>query len=127
MPNRAAMIVLLCVGLACLSTTSPAQDDAIYTEYLPGLPPNCEKPLLNTTGLGSTLEGCQSMYKANDFAEWACEDEALFKQHTAPHLLQQSDVKWLANVVNRKKACMDLLAREGKLGWWDRISRWWNP
>ena len=127
MPNRAAKIVLLSVGLAGLSTISPAQDDATYTEYLPGMPPDCEKPFLNVTGLGSTLEGCEAMYKASNFTEWACEDESLFKQRTAPQLLQQYDVKWLANVVNRKKACMDLLARKGKLGLWDKISRWWNP
>ena len=51
---------------------------------------------------------------------------ALIKQKTAPHLLKDSDVKWLANVENRKKACMDLLARKGELGVLDSVSRWWN-
>jgi hypothetical protein len=127
MQNRGAIIASLCFGLTCLPTLSSAQDDATYTEYLPGIPPNCEKPILNISGFGSTLDGCQAMYKANNFIEWACEDEALFKQRTAPHLLQQYDVKWLTNVENRKKACMALLARKEKLGLWDRISHWWNP
>ena len=123
---RATLSVSLIIGLAGWANDLPAQDMAEYTEYLPGMPPNCEKPLLNTLGLGSTLEGCEAMYQKNNFVEWQCEDEALFKQRTAPHLLQQSDVKWLANVVNRKNACIDLLAKKGKLGLWDRLSHWWH-
>jgi hypothetical protein len=121
--NRRAVIVSLCVGLAGQPTILFAQDKAVYTEYLSD---NCEKPLLNTLGPSSSLEACQAMYRASNFAELVCEKEALFKQHTAPHLLQQNDVKWLSNVVNRKRACMDLLADKGKLGFWDRISRWWD-
>ena len=75
---------------------------------------------------GSTLDVCESMYKNGNFIEWGCESEASFRERTAPQLLEQSDMKWLANVVNRKKACMDLLAEKGKLGLWDAISRWWN-
>jgi hypothetical protein len=114
----------LCAGLTVLP--AHARDDALYTEYVPGFPADCEKPLLNTSGIGSTLEGCEAMYKASNFVEWACEEEAMFKQRTAPHLLQQGDLKWLANLENRKKACMDLLATKGKLGLWDSVSRWWN-
>ena len=92
------------------------QDDfAGYTEYITGLPPNCEKPVLNTLRPGSYLDACEAMYQANNFVEFSCEREALFKQKTAPSLLQEADLKWLSNVVNRKGACMDLLARRGKL------------
>jgi hypothetical protein len=102
------------------------QDRAIYTEYVPHVPPDCEKPQLDTLRFGSGLGICESMYKSNSFVEWDCEGEALFKQRTAPQLLKDADVKWLSNVANRKKACMDLLAQKGKLGWRDTISRWWN-
>jgi hypothetical protein len=126
MQNRSAVIVSLCVGFAGQPTILFAQDIAIYSEYVPD--PNCEKPRLeDRMFLGkSTLETCEAMYKADNFTEWLCEREALFKQRTAQHLLQQNDVKWLSNVVNRKGACLDLLANEGKLGLWDRISHWWS-
>jgi hypothetical protein len=103
-----------------------AEDDrANYTEYVPG--PDCEHPRLDRTGFGSTLEMCLSMYKANDFTEISsCEKESLFKQKTAPHLLQDYDLKWLVSTENRKRACMDLLARKGKLGVLDSVSRWLN-
>jgi hypothetical protein len=107
-------------------STANADDDAYYTEYLPGMPPNCEEPLLNRFFPGSTLEGCEAMYKADKFIEWACEEESLTKQRIAPHLLTQADVKWLTNVVNRKRACIDLLASKKKLRLWDTISRWWK-
>jgi hypothetical protein len=66
------------------------------------------------------------MYEANNFVEFTCEREAFFKQRTAPHLLVQSDIKWLSNVDNRRTACIDLLAEKGKLSMWDTISRWWT-
>jgi hypothetical protein len=69
---------------------------------------------------------CQGMYDKSSFIEFPCEREALFKQRTAPHLLLQHDIKWLSNVANRKKACMELLAKKGKLSMWDTISRWWK-
>jgi hypothetical protein len=122
--HGAAIFILVSIGSATLP--SLAEDMAVYTEYVPGFPPNCEKPQLNVSGIGSTLEGCEAMYKRNDYIEWKCEREALFKQQTAPHLLQEYDVKWLNNIVNRKGACVDLLAENGKLGLWDRISRWWK-
>jgi len=109
-----AVIILVSIGLADLHSTLLADDFAPYIEYLPS--PNCD----------STLDVCESMYKNGNFIEWGCESEASFKERTAPQLLEQSDMKWLANVVNRKKACMDLLAEKGKLGLWDTISRWWN-
>jgi hypothetical protein len=108
---------------------APHQDKAIYNEYVLGLPfsPNeCEHPLRDTFYVGSTLEACEEWYSNNNFIKLECEKEALLKQSTAPHLLKDADVKWLSNVANRKKACMDLLARKGKLGWRDTISRWWN-
>jgi hypothetical protein len=70
------------------------------------------------------FDACLMMYKANDFTEGRCERESLFKQRTAPHLLQDYDVKWLSNVDTRKKACMDLLTRKGNLGVLNSISRW---
>jgi hypothetical protein len=33
--------------------------------------------------------------------EFTSEREAFFKQRMAPHLLVQSDIKWLSNVDNR--------------------------
>jgi hypothetical protein len=133
MQNRSVAIVLLWVGLAGQPTMLLAEDDpdrATYTEYVPDFhaqPPKdgCENPHLDRTNFGSTLAMCEGMYKRNDFTEdHPCESEALFKQRNAPHLLQQSDLKWLANVVNRKRACMNLLADKGKLGVRDRIYRW---
>jgi hypothetical protein len=113
-----------------VAPTKPTPEDrAFYTEYLPtlyGLTADCEKPLLNTVMPWSSLEVCEAYYKANNFIELACEREALFKQRTAPHLLDQHDIKWLSNVVNRRRACTELLAQEGKLSMWDKISRWWR-
>src|ERR1700726_4002142 len=127
MQNNTITVAALCAGLI-LSTTSFAQkaqadewddagfsktppkaapvtqdDFADYTEYLAGLPPHCEKPVLNTIRPGSSLDACEAMYQANNFVESTCESEALFKQKTAPALLQEADVKWLSNVVNRKR------------------------
>jgi hypothetical protein len=104
----------------------PPEDRVFYTEYLPNWGFDCEKPLLNTLNPWSSLEACEGMYKANYFVEFTCEDEALFKQRTAPHLLVQSDIKWLSNVANRRRACIGLLAEKGKLSVWDKISRWWT-
>ena len=112
-----AVIILVSIGLADLHSTLLADDFAPYTEYLPS--PNCETPRLLQgpfmPSSGSTLDVCESMYKNGNFIEWGCESEASFRERTAPQLLEQSDMKWLANVVNRKKACMDLLAEKGKL------------
>jgi len=123
-----AVIILVSIGLADLHSTLLADDFAPYTEYLPS--PNCETPRLLQRPLipssVSTLDVCESIYKNGNFIEWGCESEASLKERTAPQLLEQSDMKWLANVVNRKKACMDLLAEKGKLGLWDTISRWGN-
>jgi hypothetical protein len=124
--SRAAIIILVSIGFAGLPGSSLAEDMAAYTEYLPGMAPSCEKPLLNTTGIGITLERCEVMYEKNNYIEFRCEREALAKQRTAPHLMQEYDAKWVANIINRKKACMDLLANNGKLALWDTVSRWWN-
>jgi hypothetical protein len=68
------------------------------------------------------------MYKANSFIDstWTCEREASLKERTAPHLLGQHDIKYLSNVANRRRACIELLARKGKLSICDKISRWWR-
>jgi hypothetical protein len=126
MRYRAAVATLVFIGFAGLPRTSPAEDVAAYSEYLPAMAPSCEKPLLNATGVRITLERCEVMYEKNNYIEGRCERVALSKQRTASHLLQEYDAKWLANIVNRKKACMDLLENNGKLGLWDTISRWWN-
>ena len=105
---------------------SAAGRPSFYTEYLPNWGFDCEKPLLNTLNPWSSLEACEGMYKANYFVEFTCEGEALFKQRTAPHLLVQSEIKWLSNVANRRRACIGLLAEKGKLSVWDKISRWWT-
>jgi hypothetical protein len=70
--------IMAVTGVAIfVCSTANADDDAYYTEYLPGMPPNCEEPLLNRFFPGSTLEGCEAMYKADKFIEWACEEEIL--------------------------------------------------
>jgi hypothetical protein len=70
MQNRSAVIISLCVGLAGQPTMSLAQDKAYYSEYYPN--PDCETPRLDNSGLlgNSWLDGCEAMYKVNDFAEW---------------------------------------------------------
>ena len=115
--------ILLSVALVGLPNASLAEDFAPYPEYWAA--PNCEQPKLEPNS-NSSLDVCESMYKKGSFVEWQCESEALFKQRTAPQLLQDYDVKYLANVANRKEACMDLLAKKGELGLWDTISRWWT-
>jgi hypothetical protein len=111
---------------------TPREDLAYYPEYVPSsmsgvtAAAGCEEPLVNTLLPWTSLEACHEMYKASSFIEFPCEREALFKQRTAPHLLQQYDIKWLSNVANRKRACMELLAKKGKLTLWDTISRWWK-
>jgi hypothetical protein len=117
---------LLCIYLLFRSTISSAEDQAMYTEFLPGAPPSCQKPILNTSGIGTTLEACEKMYKNNDFAQSTCETEARVKQRTAPDLLEQYEAQWLANLANRKEACLDLLAEKGRLGMLDIMWRWWN-
>jgi hypothetical protein len=115
------------VAVLVVPSNASAEDDrAIYTEYLPGMPPNCDKPLLDVSMFGSTLETCQQMYQHGDFASWTCEEEALYKQKINPSLITQSDIKWLVNVMNRKRACIALLARTGKLSVKDKFLRWWN-
>ena len=105
----------------------PPEDRAFYTNYFPtGIPEmNCEKPLLSLQDWIS-LEECRSLYKEGSFIEWDCERETLLKQRTAPRLLEQHDIKWLSNVANRRRVCMNLLAKKGELSMWDKISRWWN-
>ena len=124
MRYRAAVIILAFIGLIGLPSSLIAEDfTEVYNEYFPT--PNCEEP--QATQGNRSHQWCEDMYnKKGDYALFQCESEALFKQRTAPQLLQQTDVKWLANAVNRKKACMDLLANKGKLGLWDTFSRWWN-
>jgi hypothetical protein len=124
--KRAAIICLLCFDLVGQSTISSAENQATYTEFLPGVPPNCEQPVLNTSGIGTTLEACEVMYKKNDFAQSTCETEARIKRRTGLHLLQQYDAQWLANLTNRKEACVDLLSEKGRLGLLQMIGRWWN-
>ena len=125
MKSSAGVIAMSLVS--SLVAAEEVDDRAYYTEYLPGVfPPNCEKPLLNTLSPYSSLEACVAMYQKDYFIEWACEKEALLKQKTNPNLLTQHDIKYLSNVINRKEACMTLLARKGKLSWPDTISRWWK-
>ena len=96
----------------------PPEDRAFYPEYVPSsisgvtAVAGCEEPLVNTLFPWSSLEACQEMYKASSFIEFPCEREALFKQRTAPRLLLQHDIKWLSNVDNRKRACIELLAKK---------------
>jgi hypothetical protein len=116
MRHGAAVFILVSIGSASLRSTLIAEDMAVYTEYLPGDATELRKASVKCVGIGSTLEGCEFMYKKNDYVEWKCESEALFKQQTAPHLLQEHDMKWLTNIVNRKGACLDLLAEKGNLG-----------
>jgi hypothetical protein len=116
---------LLCVLLG-QATASLAEGQATYTEFLPGVPPNCERPILNTSGVGTSLDECEAMYRQHDFAEGICEIKARIKRRIALHMLEQYDAQWLANIANRQEACIDLLAEKGRLGLLNELRRWWH-
>lgn len=73
------------------------------------------------------LKECARWYRGDDFVHYLFEDDAVQKELRFKGLyLDQYDVNWIMNVVQRRRSCMVLLDRVGFNSPLRRLQRWLN-
>mgnify|MGYP001010791985 CR=1 FL=1 len=113
---RLFTLVLLALASSHLAQAAEAVEEVatLVREFHPlGSPPVRENPVLKNSYY--KVPECAAMRARGSFAISVFEEEAIARQmRTGPESLDIDDKRWVSNVVNRERECIDLLRRQGQ-------------